>query len=75
MPKITHFIISFRNIIINLQHEWGIRGIQIGSWWESQKEKCPLGKPTCRWVDNIKMDLKVIGWDGMEWIDLNQNKD
>jgi hypothetical protein len=23
-----------------------------------------------RWVDNIKMDLRAIGWDGMEWINL-----
>jgi hypothetical protein len=26
--------------------------------------KRPLGRPRCRWVDNIKMDLREIGWDG-----------
>jgi hypothetical protein len=26
--------------------------------------KRPLGRPKCRWVDNIKMDLREIGWDG-----------
>jgi hypothetical protein len=26
------------------------------------KEKVPLGKPTLRWDDNIKMDLKEVGW-------------
>jgi hypothetical protein len=26
-------------------------------------------------VDNIKIDLKEIGWDGVEWIDLAQDKD
>jgi hypothetical protein len=26
--------------------------------------KRPLGRPRSRWVDNIKMDLRVIGWDG-----------
>jgi hypothetical protein len=26
-------------------------------------------------VDNIKMDLKEIGWDGMDWIDLAQDRD
>jgi hypothetical protein len=27
----------------------------------------PEGKrPTCRWVDNIKMDLREIGWDGLD---------
>jgi hypothetical protein len=30
----------------------------------------PLGRPRCRWVDNIKMDLREIGWDGVDWIDL-----
>jgi hypothetical protein len=27
------------------------------------EEKRPLGRPRCRWVDNIKMDLRQIGWD------------
>jgi hypothetical protein len=26
-------------------------------------------------VDNIKIDLREIGWDGMDWIDLGQNRD
>jgi hypothetical protein len=30
--------------------------------------KRPSGKPRRRWVDNIKMDLREIGWDGMDWI-------
>jgi hypothetical protein len=36
--------------------------------------KRPLGRPRCRWVDNIKMDLREIGWDGMDWIGLAQNR-
>jgi hypothetical protein len=36
----------------------------------NQNGKRLLGKPRCRWVDNIKMDLRGIGWDGMDWIDL-----
>jgi hypothetical protein len=31
--------------------------------------KRPLGRPRRRWVDNFKMDLREIGWDGMDWID------
>jgi hypothetical protein len=27
------------------------------------------------WVDNIKMDLREIRWDGMEWIDLAEDRD
>jgi hypothetical protein len=30
--------------------------------------KRPLGRPRCRWVDSINMDLKELGWDGMDWI-------
>jgi hypothetical protein len=35
----------------------------------------PLGRPRCRWVDNIKMDLREIGWDGVDWVDLAQDRD
>jgi hypothetical protein len=33
-------------------------------------KKRPLGRPRRRWVDNIKMDIGQIGWDGMDWIEL-----
>jgi hypothetical protein len=32
--------------------------------------KRPLGRQRRRWVDNIKMDLREIGWGGMDWIEL-----
>jgi hypothetical protein len=35
----------------------------------------PLGRPRCRWVDNIKMDLREMRWDGMDWIELAQHRD
>jgi hypothetical protein len=34
----------------------------------------PLGQPRRRWVDNIKMDLREIGWDDVDWTDLVQNR-
>jgi hypothetical protein len=37
--------------------------------------KRPLGRPRCRRVDNIKMDLRGIAWDGVDWIDLAQGRD
>jgi hypothetical protein len=37
--------------------------------------KRPLGRPRRRWVDNIKMNPREIGWDGMDWIDLAQDRD
>jgi hypothetical protein len=37
--------------------------------------KIPLGRPRRRLVDSIKMDLREIGWDDMDWIDLAQDRD
>jgi hypothetical protein len=37
--------------------------------------KRPLGRPRCKSVDNIKMDLREREWDGMNWIDLAQDRD
>jgi hypothetical protein len=37
--------------------------------------KRPLGRPRFRWVDNIKINLRETGWDGMDWIDLAQDRD
>jgi hypothetical protein len=36
--------------------------------------KRPPGRARCWGVDNIKMDLREIGWDGMDWIDLAQDR-
>jgi hypothetical protein len=33
------------------------------------------GRPRCRWVGNIKMDLREIEWDGVDWIDLAQDRE
>jgi hypothetical protein len=35
---------------------------------EKPKGRRPLGRPRSRWVDNIKIDLREIGWDGMDCI-------
>jgi hypothetical protein len=37
--------------------------------------KRPPGRPRRRWVDNIKMDLREIGWDGVDWMDMAQDRD
>jgi hypothetical protein len=37
--------------------------------------KRPLGRLRRRWVDNIKIDLRETGWDGMDWIHLAQERD
>jgi hypothetical protein len=37
--------------------------------------KRPLGRIRCRWMDNIKMDLREIEWFGLDWIDKAENRD
>jgi hypothetical protein len=37
--------------------------------------KRPLERPRRRWEDNIKIDLKEIGWGGMDWNDVGQDRD
>jgi hypothetical protein len=37
--------------------------------------KRPVGRPRRRWEDNNKMDLREIGWGGMDWIGLAHDKD
>jgi hypothetical protein len=39
-----------------------------GYWWESKKERN-------HWVDNIKIDLREIGWDGVDWMRMAQDSD
>jgi hypothetical protein len=37
--------------------------------------KRPLGRPRRRWEDNIKMDLRSVGWGGAVWIYLARDRD
>jgi len=37
--------------------------------------KRPLGRPRCRWEDNIEVDIQEVGCVGMDWIELAQDRD
>jgi hypothetical protein len=37
--------------------------------------KRPLGRTKCRWEDNIKVDLQEVGCWGIDWIELDRNRD
>jgi hypothetical protein len=37
--------------------------------------KKPLGRPRRRWDDGIRMNLREIGWESVEWIHLAQGRD
>jgi hypothetical protein len=55
-------------------HAWeegrGVYGVFVGR----PEGKRPLGRPRRRWGDNIKMDLREIGIDGANWIQLAQDR-
>jgi hypothetical protein len=36
--------------------------------------KRPLGRPRRRWVDNIRMDLREVGWGDVDWIGLANDR-
>jgi hypothetical protein len=40
----------------------------------NSERKRQLGRPRHRWVHNIKKDLREIEWGGMNWIDLDQDR-
>jgi hypothetical protein len=42
---------------------------------ESTEGKRPLGRSRRRWEHNIKMDIQEVGCEGMEWIDVAQERD
>jgi hypothetical protein len=53
-------------------HAARIRGYDTGVKPEGKR---PLGSPRRRLVDNIKMDLREIGWGAMEWIEVAKYRD
>jgi hypothetical protein len=39
------------------------------------KGKTPLRRPTHKWEDNVRMDLRDIGWEGVDWVHLADDRD
>jgi hypothetical protein len=52
-----------------------LRQVKINILAGKSEGRRPLGLPRRRWVDNIRMDLRETGWDGVDWIDQVQDKD
>jgi hypothetical protein len=42
---------------------------------KAEKKKRPLGRHRHRWEDNVKIDFREIGWGGMDWIYLAQDRE
>jgi hypothetical protein len=73
---------QIKNITDNaeiLQIHLFIRSFIHHSWskalLEKPEGKRPLEIPRRRWVQNIRLDLREIGWDDMDWIDLADDRD
>jgi len=54
-----------------MDEERGVYRVLMGK----PEERRPLGRPRCRWVDNIRMDLQEVGCGYMDWIRLAQDRD
>jgi hypothetical protein len=67
LPSIIKVITSRRVRCVGHVARMRREGMHVGYWWESRKENQD--------VDNIKINLREIGWDGMDWIDLAQDRD
>jgi hypothetical protein len=53
-------------------------GERRGAYWilvGRPEGRRPLGRPKRRWEDNIKMDLQEVGWNGVAWFDMTQDRD
>jgi hypothetical protein len=70
-PNIIRMIKSRRmrwaGRVVRMREKRNVYGLFVGK---------PEGKrPRRRWVDKVRVDLREIGWDGVDWIDMDQNRD
>ena len=57
--------------VASMSEERGVYRVLVGK----PEGKRPLGRPRCRWVDNIRMDLHEVGCGYVDWIGLAQDRD
>jgi len=57
--------------VARMGEERGVYRVLVGK----PEGKRPLGRPRCRWVDNIKMYLQEVGCGYMDWIGLTEDRD
>ena len=57
--------------VAHMQEGRGVYRVLVGK----PEGKRPFGRTRCRWEDNIKMDLQEMGCEGMDWIELAQDRD
>ena len=57
--------------VVRMGYMRGVYRVLVGK----PEGKGPLGRPRHKWDDNIKMDLQEVGYGGMDWIVLVQDRD
>jgi len=57
--------------VAHMGEERGVYRVLLGK----PEGRRPLGRPKCRWVDNIRMDHQEVGCGYMDWIGLAQDRD
>jgi len=62
---------TFLCVLFNMGERSGVYGVLVGK----PEGKRPLGRPRCRWLGNIKIDLQEVGCGSVDWIDLTQDRD
>jgi hypothetical protein len=74
-PSIIRIIksrrMSWPGHVARMGEKRNVYGIMLGK----PKGKRPLGRPRHMWEDNIEMNLREIGWGGIDWTDLAQDSD
>jgi hypothetical protein len=63
-----------KNEIGRVCSTYGETKTHTGFWW-GKLGKTFTGNLRSRWEDNIKMHVQEVGWVGMYWIDLAQNRE
>jgi hypothetical protein len=58
-----------------MQHEWGEKRDAYRILVGKPERKRTLERERRRWMDNINMDIKELERDGMDWIELTQDRD
>jgi len=57
--------------VARMSEERGVYRVLVGK----PEGKRPLGRPRCRWVDNVRTDFQEVGCGFMDWIGLPQDRD
>jgi len=74
-PNIVRLIKSRRmrwaGHVARMGEEWGVYRFLV----EKPEGRRPMGRPRCRWVDNIRMGLQEVVCGYMDWLGLAQDRD